>query len=141
MTLGTWRKVGFIERAGAGLTVHARAFGHEAVGTIPPEQIKRLIEDRALAEIHDEKHGRIGSAVRSRSGRGVIIHLLGAPEASGSWAGLQDLLSGFRDKVILSVLEEVNLIGENEGGDDPELRGGVLDHGSLDLRAGLSTRF
>jgi hypothetical protein len=135
---GTWRRVGHIERIpGTGaLRVVARSFGHEVQGIITSEGVQRLLAPGSPpAEVlgtrgpDGEVTEKIGTVRRSRSGRGIIVGLVGAPEASGSWGALMGLLRGTRERIILSVLEEDEPKGDNAPG-------GVLDHGRLDLRMG-----
>jgi hypothetical protein len=143
MTTGSWHKVGHIERIPGtlkSLRVVARAFGKETTGIITSEGVQRLLSPGSSpGEILGTRRGtagaeiteKIGTAYRSRSGRGIIVSLVRAPAASGSWAGLKDVLAGTRERVNLSVLEEAPPFREPAP---------VKAEGS-DIRAGLSSRF
>jgi hypothetical protein len=118
MTPGSWHKVGHIEcipRTLKSLRVVARAFGKETTGIITSEGVQRLLSPGSSpGEILGTRGGvdgaeiteKIGTAYRSRSGRGIIIRLVGAPECMGSWGGFKDVLAGTRERIALSVLEE-----------------------------------
>jgi hypothetical protein len=110
----TWVRIGHIEQAGKGVKILARAFGKEVHGTITPEGVKKLLSPGSSpAEIlkvqrtpdGTEIYEKIGTAFRSRSGRGLIISLIAAPEASGSWDGFRAVLGGTRERIAISVLE------------------------------------
>jgi len=139
MTLGTWVRIGHIERAGKGLKIVARAFSHEITGTISEEGVKKLLSPGSSpAEIlgtrrtpdGTEIYEKIGTAFRSRSGKGLIISMVAAPEASGSWGGLRAVLGGTRERIAISVLEPAE-----EEQEDP--RPAPVS----DIRQGLEARF
>jgi hypothetical protein len=77
-----------------------------------------------------EIYEKIGTAFRSRSGRGLIISLIAAPEASGSWDGFRAVLGGTRERIAISVLEPAE-----EEQEDP--RPAPVS----DIRQGLEARF
>ena len=109
-----WKRVGTLERAGNGLRVTVHAFGKTTTGFISPTSVRLLLSPgnpaadvMAIREgVDGEVTQKIGYARRSQSGKGIIVHLITAPECSGSWGAVQGLLHGIRDRVVLSVLED-----------------------------------
>lgn len=142
MTPVTWKKIGTLERDGKGLRVTVTAFGKTTIGTISQTGVRLLLSPGGpAADIMRTQRGidgaevteKIGYIRRSRSGRGVIVNLTTAPECSGSWATLEDLIYGVKEKVNLSTMEEA-LPFQTEPAP-------VKAAANNDIRAGLSSRF